>query len=1543
MCRLLDTGAQVSTMTESFYRNHMADFGDLVDITDMLRISAANGGDIPYLGYIECNLKALGYTFENKGFLVVKDPSEDTLKQRKRRVPGVIGSNIFKSMKVLCDNIEILPKNWGNILALYEEIYENDYIGKIRIPNHYSIIIPAGSVQIIEAQTKPAPMGEKLDCIVEENTGLTLPNGFALASTLVSVTDTGRIPVQICNYSNIDINLRPRTLIGSAANMTTPSFQIAEMNTQTACSVDINGNDILTKMEVGLLTEEQEQQVRNLIIKYKDTFSKSEDDIGFCDKIEHHIPTSDNIPVRIPHRRIPPNQWSEVREYLQNALKMDALSRKPKHTPETARLEETMILKSPSSLLPSDLTCAIQNQIAAVWEEQIGTSPLSCLPIIASTIPTVQPEEMSKLQKSDPHIKRLLLYWKGEEKVTRRQLSRESKEVRRLVNNIKTLKEKDGIIYRETKDNRQLLLPSTLKQRVLKSVHDDMGHQGFERTFSLLKTRYYWPYMTTDIVDYCDTCERCKVGKLGRKEAFELATEETEQKALERQQKLNVKADNKDLPIGCRIFLRNHPKGRAKIQDAWNDKPYRIIDKKDSMYKVEPLIGRGESKYVHRREILDARYLVRNRNPNFDDRPQPCGRVVNERSEIVDRQDSDDEDFVILLHHPSVTTNDENGPEETLARRIEVEHVPEIIDDRIDEKVGEPLDIESPLPESIEKEDEENSEASDSQQNDDVLSSDTDDCKSENQIEQNISVPDPTIEEDDDDDDPPLRRSQRSTAGKQSNPLNLPRSVSQNETVQSVKPNIDPSVLAYIAHRKDSHVKVERIILHNRSGCIFEPEQLYHTLGESCSLDSTPKLECEEMLETIYEKGFTGRKRIQKKIRQNPEVQLKEKQHKREVRLNPEVQLKQKQHKREVLLNPEVLQKEKTAQKGSSRQPNNPTERKTAQKGSSRKHRSTTERKTIQKESSRKPRSPTERKQHKRVVRLNPEVLQKENQHKREVRLNPEVLQKEKQHKREVRETPEVLQKEKQYKREVRVNPEVFQKEKQHKREVRLNPGVLQKEKQHKREVRLNPGVLQKEKQHKREVRLNPGVLQKENQQKKINLKANNIEELITNFHKIVTEGPLYICTCCKQLLYKKAVTETSKAKIKKGDNSAALARMIDKCVTGIKSVDGKEWICKTCYSHLKKSKMPPSAAANGMEFPQGITRNLNPLEFTFLSPLLPFMKIHKAPVGKQLKIQGNMVVVPSDTVNTVQSLPRLSNNTSTIKAQLKRRLRHRHCVYSSNIRPEMVREGAKFLSQTGTLYKSLNIKYNLNWTESFDASTEENQNTKMNGKKKNDENVTGSTDTLLATPHFFETNERDLVYSFAPAENNQPISIFTEKTDEEQAYPGIFCGQARIPNDQRTVPVSYGEIVKSELRKMDRRCARLNVENIFFKTKKLQMKYLIDQTNMALRKFKTDGQHLTAKDVKQQNVHNLIHLDQGYKVLKTLRGSPPYFQAISKELFAMIRTLGPATFFLTLSAAETQWIRLLRILAKLVDEKDYSDEELQNLTWSEKKSSYTI
>ena len=126
-------------------------------------------------------------------------------------------------------------------------------------------------------------------------------------------------------------------------------------------------------------------------------------------------------------------------------------------------------------------------------------------------------------------------------------------------------------------------------------------------------------------------------------------------------------------------------------------------------------------------------------------------------------------------------------------------------------------------------------------------------------------------------------------------------------------------------------------------------------------------------------------------------------------------------------------------------------------------------------------------------------------------------------------------------------------------------------------------------------------------------------------------------------------------------------------------------------------------------------------------------------------------------------------------------------------------------------------------------------------------------------------------------------------------------------------------------------------VENIFFKTKKLQMKILLGKSQIALRTCKEKNRSLTAGQLKQKGIfERLVHLDEGYKFLRALRGSPPYFEKAKKDIFAMIRQLRPAALFCSFSSAETQWTHLLRILGKLVDNGEYSENELENLNWEE-------
>ena len=99
-----------------------------------------------------------------------------------------------------------------------------------------------------------------------------------------------------------------------------------------------------------------------------------------------------------------------------------------------------------------------------------------------------------------------------------------------------------------------------------------------------------------------------------------------------------------------------------------------------------------------------------------------------------------------------------------------------------------------------------------------------------------------------------------------------------------------------------------------------------------------------------------------------------------------------------------------------------------------------------------------------------------------------------------------------------------------------------------------------------------------------------------------------------------------------------------------------------------------------------------------------------------------------------------------------------------------------------------------------------------------------------------------------------------------------------------------------------------------------------------------SDGQTLTVSDVlNDENLDKMIESDDAFKFLKTVRCSPAFWQQKQKELMAMIRQLGCPTFFLTLSAAETKWIELLRILKEILDNVKLSTEQVLEFQWSER------
>ena len=58
-----------------------------------------------------------------------------------------------------------------------------------------------------------------------------------------------------------------------------------------------------------------------------------------------------------------------------------------------------------------------------------------------------------------------------------------------------------------------------------------------------------------------------------------------------------------EISVGERVFTRNHPKGRCKIQNKWKNKVYKVIRKQNDVYEIEPADGNGPSEVVNRAEL----------------------------------------------------------------------------------------------------------------------------------------------------------------------------------------------------------------------------------------------------------------------------------------------------------------------------------------------------------------------------------------------------------------------------------------------------------------------------------------------------------------------------------------------------------------------------------------------------------------------------------------------------------------------------------------------------------------------------------------------------------------------------------------------------------------------------------------------------------------------------------------------------------------------------------------------------------------------------
>ena len=315
---LLDTGSEVSMVTESFYREHLAPRGMGVSEASWLRITAANGLELPYLGYLEVTVTALGVQLPDMGILVVRDSPDPYLRERKGHVPGLLGCNVLRRLYEQTGNgrdmtatgnqewIPVLESLSSQQPSTTQQVVADCHgdplqrLGLARVGGRKPVLVPAQAVSTLHCAGRTLP-GETLVAVYQGTEDCSnLPRGVQILDTLTPLKD-GRLAICIANTGVEDVWVQPRSVVGEMWQV-----EVVDGDLEQQCRVEVIGNevkigmppvgvnstlvdtesnpeDILASLDADLtdFTPAQRERLLGLLQKLAQVFSKGVDVLGY--------------------------------------------------------------------------------------------------------------------------------------------------------------------------------------------------------------------------------------------------------------------------------------------------------------------------------------------------------------------------------------------------------------------------------------------------------------------------------------------------------------------------------------------------------------------------------------------------------------------------------------------------------------------------------------------------------------------------------------------------------------------------------------------------------------------------------------------------------------------------------------------------------------------------------------------------------------------------------------------------------------------------------------------------------------------------------------------------------------------------------------------------------------------------------------------------------------------------------------------------------------------------------------------------------------
>ncbi len=338
---LLDTGSQVTTISQSFYNDHLLEY-IIKPVSDILEVEGANGEPVPYAGYVEISLK-----FPKE--FIASEPEVETLAlivpdtRSNSSIPVLIGTNTLDPLyEEYCDDNPLRSTTfcgYAQVLRTLQLRHQQRFggrLGLVKLRGSIPATIPAGEKVILQGVAGARTVTNESWVLLEPPSMSSLPGGIFTDCCLITMPTQHpyKVPVILRNETEHDITLPTNCIIAELAVVqdilqdthpyqkpTNPDEESFPSENQRDAATSRRQEKKL-KLDFGdsPLSEEWKTRITEKLNNYSDVFAHHDLDFGHTTKVKHHIRLKDETPFKQRPRPIHPQDFEAVRRHLKTLL-----------------------------------------------------------------------------------------------------------------------------------------------------------------------------------------------------------------------------------------------------------------------------------------------------------------------------------------------------------------------------------------------------------------------------------------------------------------------------------------------------------------------------------------------------------------------------------------------------------------------------------------------------------------------------------------------------------------------------------------------------------------------------------------------------------------------------------------------------------------------------------------------------------------------------------------------------------------------------------------------------------------------------------------------------------------------------------------------------------------------------------------------------------------------------------------------------------------------------------------------------------------------